>query len=1414
LSAACILISTMLGCAVARAGEAKFEPLPLEHPATTMALTEDGKLLLVAHEEANKVSVWDIQAGKVLRSVECPSPRFILCRGGQAYVANYGKGTITVLDSKENWEVSNQIQVGDSQVYYLSAPGGGAFANVILATCGTYKKRKVFSVDVIKDAAKDLGRSDSIAMATFQFDGGAVLDQYILGSGDAYETSGYLGGERYPKAAPRVASLRDSDNIPLFQVRAGALWFGRSDLYVHIREYRNRTVGDILFPDSTRSVFYAVKGKAVTAYRMNSTFPELASAAIQPPPTIGEKEVAWRSLPDRSHVLHQPAACTLGSTTHLFEYQTSGHKILHCQIEFGKIESEMDIARGAVRENGKFWPLPLEDLATTFAMTEDGKSVVVAHEVANRLSVWDVEARKAIKTISCPSPRHVLCRGGKVFVANYGKGTISEVDPARNWEIARTIKVGRDAVTFLSAPGGRYFQGSILASCVVERSSNIGEFFLLNTSGGSAAAVKNKSCKTAVFSFDGKAILERDGFARVYMAETWLSEGRVSIGRNENEVLLWQVREGPFWLGPDRVCTGMPPKIFGPAGRGLVFGDLTKPVFHVLEDTKVTTYRFDETQNQVASSPVATSPEYNAEKSKFHRTHDVYYRPEAASFGETTYLFFFDPLSCKVFHCATSLGGAGGGSGSVAVSLSGFPAKIVEGQPLKFRLHAGPVKGSFEVMRGPKSLSVATDGLLTWTPTPADLGAQHIKIRAEVGDRVEFIVLDTEVLGRDLAAKTGGDPSRIENLGVHYYLADHYDLRPSEDGSEILLQAGKELRVLDADGLAVKTTLEMPEPHFKAAARKDYFVLTCRAGVDIVDRKTMTSKRTIKLPGTRIGALVLHPTRPVAFVAIFDKGTGDAASDIEAKKVVMVNEENGEVKVLPRVLGNWLAIHPGGRYLYTAIHDTYVAGYKIDWHIGDIYPSYGSVDVVASYELTGDGVRHTHTNLTPGINGQILRISPDGAHISYVSNGGYRSGAEELRGYTIPAFEAGDIRTARVSYETGSYPKDVSYHPVLDLVAGCNEKTVYVFERRTGKALSGKVDVRDAKFRSIRQVLFAPGGRHLLVDAQDELNRLVVRAFPLRLTEEEHARLAQRGKQPAVVPIISTPTPTPPAPTGTPTSVEKHEPLTLADLGALAGASTAKKSPQEVARAYMDSVVVVKSEEKSGSGFLVSSKGYVLTCAHVLPIFGEPQVIYRVSQGEKMISHTVAAQIIKLDKERDLALLKISANDALPVVRLEDSAKVETGEPVSVIGHPGLGDKILDYTMTQGIVSNPKREVEGRSFIQTTAAINPGVSGGPMFNERGNVIGLVILKANTENTGFAVPAGQLSVFLKTCVSGNKPTQEPAPSADRECKQWMNMAENYRKAGKGELAREYFRKIIDKYPGTDYATQARTAMRDL
>lgn len=139
-------------------------------------------------------------------------------------------------------------------------------------------------------------------------------------------------------------------------------------------------------------------------------------------------------------------------------------------------------------------------------------------------------------------------------------------------------------------------------------------------------------------------------------------------------------------------------------------------------------------------------------------------------------------------------------------------------------------------------------------------------------------------------------------------------------------------------------------------------------------------------------------------------------------------------------------------------------------------------------------------------------------------------------------------------------------------------------------------------------------------------------------------------------------------------------------------------------------------ENKSlGSGFIISSDGYILTNAHVVD--GADEVTVRLTDKREF-----KARIIGADKRTDVALVKIEAA-GLPAVKLADPAQLKVGEWVVAIGSP-FG---FDNSVTAGIVSAKGRSLPQENyvpFIQTDVAINPGNSGGPLFNMRGEVVGI------------------------------------------------------------------------------------------
>lgn len=173
------------------------------------------------------------------------------------------------------------------------------------------------------------------------------------------------------------------------------------------------------------------------------------------------------------------------------------------------------------------------------------------------------------------------------------------------------------------------------------------------------------------------------------------------------------------------------------------------------------------------------------------------------------------------------------------------------------------------------------------------------------------------------------------------------------------------------------------------------------------------------------------------------------------------------------------------------------------------------------------------------------------------------------------------------------------------------------------------------------------------------------------------------------------------------------------------------------------------SASGSGSGLIVDNEGHIVTNNHVVGDALEVEV--RLSDKTKLI-----AQVVGKDPDTDLALLKVTVDRALPFAHFGDSSTVRVGQWVLAVGNP-FG---LDRTVTLGVVSGIGRENINLSryenFIQTDASINPGNSGGPLFNLRGEVIGINTAIINfAQGIGFAIPSNMTKQVLQQLIARGK-----------------------------------------------------------
>lgn len=220
----------------------------------------------------------------------------------------------------------------------------------------------------------------------------------------------------------------------------------------------------------------------------------------------------------------------------------------------------------------------------------------------------------------------------------------------------------------------------------------------------------------------------------------------------------------------------------------------------------------------------------------------------------------------------------------------------------------------------------------------------------------------------------------------------------------------------------------------------------------------------------------------------------------------------------------------------------------------------------------------------------------------------------------------------------------------------------------------------------------------------------------------------------------------------------------------LSKATGSEKSIEEIVAMNENAVVEIRTEsvsmdmwmqnyvtEGAGSGVIVDTKGYILTCNHVIE--GANKIKITLKDGTEL-----DASVIGTDPQNDLAVLKVNATN-LTAATYGNSEELSVGDLVVAIGNP-LGE--LGGTASQGIVSALDRELtvdnKNLTLLQTDASINPGNSGGGLFDQYGNLIGIVVAKSSgsdVEGLGFAIPINTAAEIAKTLIESGTVSNKAA-----------------------------------------------------
>ena len=564
----------------------------------------------------------------------------------------------------------------------------------------------------------------------------------------------------------------------------------------------------------------------------------------------------------------------------------------------------------------------------------------------------------------------------------------------------------------------------------------------------------------------------------------------------------------------------------------------------------------------------------------------------------------------------------------------------------------------------------------------------------------------------------------------------------TEKGSFGGIVLGDKLYLVKDNGAMSTEAVTLPGSYVHAGMRSNGVIGVAAnpTRVEILDRHGKLLRKVL-LENVAPTGLALHPTKPICYVGL------DRSVPPFRGAFVVVDERAATVTAGDEDLGQDVVVDPSGRFLVsTYIHRVHVGDQIVVTqspgrgtsryrgrlpgrsapppHVGVVHRfAHAAVMVVFDLDSPLQPEFHAFSPLTaiPG----PMRISYDGRRLTT------HSLSDRLA--KLSACNPLDFKATAVDYEpasTGgtSLGSDVAFHPHLPLGAVVGARTAALFDAESGKPIStkGKLELSELANRPVRRVLFSSDGKHLVILAGGTAGEQTLLRASVALTSDELTALKKRA-------------------------ASQHKGLKsaappLAELTAWRGGLSKPATSAQIAADYSDSVVIVRTGNSTGTGFFVGTSGLVLTAAHCVSPMDAVQVIYH-PQGKSDEKNTTEATIVYRDRKTDLALLKIKVTKPLHPVVLADPIDVKSGEDVTIIANPGLGTDVLDNTVTTGIISNVKRMIAGNPYIQSSAGVNPGSSGGPMFDRTGQVIGVVVLKAGIEGVGFAVPPLSIARFL-------------------------------------------------------------------
>jgi len=434
-----------------------------------------------------------------------------------------------------------------------------------------------------------------------------------------------------------------------------------------------------------------------------------------------------------------------------------------------------DVPPAVAAEVIKFEPLEAPFPVTSFTLSEDGKFLVLSHQIDNKVTVWDAASRMLLTTIETQAPRSLLFRGDSLYVANYGQGTISSFSVQRGWKPSKQFEVKKPNVMHLSAPGGKEFKGILLVTCHnsgIQGSYEGPVVFAVNTKKDKVTSVGAHAL--AQFSCDGKFVLTQGSFnlspsggIGIYNANDFLMGKANAIGNGgiQQTPYVYQVQPGPFWISNHMIFTGNPLNMVRENLGNILIPDHSQPLVYALTPDRVVAHRLEKGLKSIGERKAIFSPE--TQKAFEGVYHMVYRHREymldhhiAWTASDELRMFVLDVKRGELLTAVTTAFVNGptakpteakpaenAAAQEAPMGELGVPTKIAVNQVLKIQLK-GPNKAEYELIAGPDEMYLTAAGELNWKPTAQQVGTHQLKIRVQDGKTATTVKPSIEVIGK------------------------------------------------------------------------------------------------------------------------------------------------------------------------------------------------------------------------------------------------------------------------------------------------------------------------------------------------------------------------------------------------------------------------------------------------------------------------------------------------------------------------------------------------------------------------------------------------------------------------------------------------------------------------------------------